>query len=220
MAAPTRRALFGAGLAVAAISAPAITVAATSADDAELYRLFAALAATQEEVERADLAWMKAEALRSEIEGDPPQVLRKTDRDYAAGLHMGNWKAGSIHTDLEKATKARDYNAKLYAGIGINKWSMERCAEVVEAITAWEAHKENAYQRSGTGPAYDAMEQLQWAEEKAAAALQDYRPRTMTGLRLKAEYVKDRIAAHGEINEWQAAWARSLVEDAISLSGA
>lgn len=217
----TRRALFGAGLAVAAISAPVITVAAApAAHDAELDRLFAALEQVQADVEKADRAWMKTCEVRDKLEGDPPTVLRKTDRDYAAGLRMGDWKAYPFHTDLEQATKVRDYNAKLYADCGINKWSMERCIEVVDGLIAWQAHTEEAYQRSGTGPAYDAMEQLQWAEEKAAAALQNHRPRTLAGLKRKAEYVRDRIASKGEINEWQAAWARSLVEDALAIGGA
>lgn len=219
MSALTRRAIFGATVAVAAIAAPVATTAAPSADT-ELFRLIDKLADVRTRLVSADEFWWSRVSEFDKAKGEEPEVLKKRRHsDWMAGLPVLVHEGGhfNIH-DLPECRAALAKNVKLVSdsnGI-FNVQSRDRCLEVINAIEAREAHLDTLRQRLGVDDASDKMDAIVAEEEALITAIQAYRPKTVEGLKRKSE-----LAGSWEFGdtlcETETVWARSLLADIKSM---
>ncbi len=215
-----RRALFGATVAVAALAAPAVTVARPSAD-AELHRLIDTLEGVRERMEAADDVWWSAQKKFNAAEGEPPEVLKKRQiADWSAGLPVSVHESGHfIAEDLPECREALERNEKLLKDSNglFNRSSRDRCVEVIAALEAREAHHASLRRKFGVDVANARLEAIIDEEQVTIALIQACRPATVEGLKRKAELMGcwdfgDRLEEHETV------WARALLADVKALA--
>lgn len=215
MSALTRRAMFGATVAVAVVAPPVATIAAPSAD-AELFALIDKLSEVRERMTAADDEWWARVQDFDKAKGPEPEVLKKRRHaDWVAGLPVLVHESGHFDVqDLPECREALAKNQKLAAesnGV-FNVASRDRCIEVINAIEAREVHLEALRQRLGVSDASDKLDAVINEEEAVIAAIQACRAKTVEGLKAKAAFVSawefgDRLTEH------ETGWARSLLAD-------
>lgn len=216
----TRRALFGAGLAVAAMAAPAVVIAAPSAD-AELHRLIDHLAEVKANMEAADEVWWAAVQKFDEAKGDEPEVLKKRRMgDWQVGLPVLDTDGGHFDADdLPACREALARNEKLFTdskGV-FNRTSRDRCLEVITALEAREAHLTALCRDLGVTEANERLEAFIAQEEQAIAAVQACRPQTLAGLKRKADLMGT-WEFGDQLSDYETGWARALLADVKALT--
>lgn len=216
----TRRAIFGAGLAVAALAAPAVTIAAPSAD-AELHRLIDTLTDIRARMEAADEVWWAAVQKFDKAKGEEPEVLKKRRMsDWSAGLPVDDSDSAFFHAeDLPACREAVARNEKLFVeskGI-FNTTSRNRCAEVVSALEEREACLNALRSSLGVDDANVKLEAVIAEEEAAIAAVQSCRAKTVAGLKRKAD-LAGTWEFGDQLSSYETGWARSLLADIKAMA--
>lgn len=211
MTATTRRALFGAGLAVAAISAPA-AASAIAAEDAALFTLIRALKAAGEVHDRADVAATAAYQKYKQLLGQPPGALRKRTSDWFAGLPVGDDVGEPFYGDLDACIAARDaLLPRVHYPVPAAHHA--RCVEVVEALTAHRQCAWAAEREANAVGAETAAEHALEAEDAILDQIRAYRPRTREGFAAKAEIAARFIDDQDVLNAYGAKWAQAILAD-------
>lgn len=220
MADTTRRALFGATVAVAALAAPAITVAQPS-DDAELHRLIDTLAEVRARMEAADEVWWAAVQKFDKAKGDEPEVLKKRRMyDWSASLPVDDGESAFYHPeDLPACREALARNEKLFVESkgAFNTRSRARCAEVVAALEEREAHLAVLRRAHGVDVANAKLEAVMAEEEAVIAAVQACRAKTVDGLKRKADLAGG-WEFGDQLSSYETGWARALLADIRSMA--
>ncbi|OYX72936.1 MAG: hypothetical protein B7Y81_04250 [Caulobacter sp. 32-67-35] len=211
MAAPTRRALFGAGLAVAAISAPAAAFG-TAAEDAALFTLIRALKAAGDAHAQADVASTAAYQRYKQLLGQPPGALRKRTSDWFAGLPVGDDVSEPFYGDLDACLAARDaLLPRLHYPIPAAHHA--RCVEVVGALTAYRKRAQAAEREANAVAAEAAAEHALEAEDAILDQIRAYRPKTREGFAAKAEVAARFIDDQDALNAYGTKWAQAILAD-------
>lgn len=214
-----RRAMFGATVAVAALAAPAVTVAQPSAD-AELHRLIDHLIDVRAKMEATDDVWWSAVQKFDKAKGEEPEALKKRHpADWSAGLPVFDTSGGYFDADdLPACREALARNEKLLKDSNgfFNVRSRDRCLEVIEAIEARDAYLTALRRDLGVTVASERLEALIEQEEEVVAAVQACRPNTVEGLKRKADLMGS-WEIGDSLSSYETAWARALLADVMAL---
>lgn len=205
MAAPTRRALFGGAVAVAAMAAPAITVAAQVPADHQLARLISAYEATLAAVEVAEEELLQAHRRLDAARPPVPAAMQLQPLDRHYGWKHPNCRLSYIG-DLQHVRQ-------MQALYGAHSPRAERGTELIAAIGAYNESVDRAREASGVAEWVDAYDRARKQEDAALEAILDHRASTLAGLQAKAAVAARFIDDQDELGSFGSTWAQAILND-------
>lgn len=211
MTATTRRALFAAAPVLALAATP---VAAAINPDAELLTLAdrwhramlaeeAADDACEEAQQRAQKSVEVPAALYPRLTGTP---------DFVAGLPM--LRRGQRYREFHRDRIQTMYegNRKIFEAVGCNRFSMDRCKEVLDALDWHAAAIAAAEAKEGVARLREAGQQAYLVVADIEAQILALRATTIDGLRVKAK-IAGRYGAAKRFEDDGESFASSLLAD-------
>lgn len=191
----TRRALFAAAAALPAVVAlPAMAGPHADADLLALYdRWVTAHAAYHEAEDRAEEVWItvyRSTPIPDALQSNYGAQARGLP-DFAAGLPVPNRVSKQYEVShRDQVARALGWSKSAFQQSGINRRSMERCQEVLDALDRLKADREANMAAAGYRALADRTAELARVLDDIEQQLVKAKATTMEGLRVKAAFAR------------------------------